>query len=280
MLTATGVRYGFGQNVWDLDLSTILAEVSKAVRTLFICQCLHAVSLTLVKLSIISTYWRIFQTSSVRWTLGILGAAITGVSIATIFGTLFQCEPVAGAWDFLLPAKCISIRELYYFSTAFSVFTDVALCVLPLPFFWTLKVSRREKIIVSCLFGLGLFAAAASVARITVLGELNDVNVTMRAIPALNWSIAEVFTGIAVACVPCLKPVFVRFVPGKLFTAFKTSTSTVDELPKISRQESQALAHLSVSGSGLWRGRGASWYQRPLKSSPSWWGEQRTVSQQ
>jgi hypothetical protein len=271
MLTNPGVRYGFGRNVWDLDLSTILGEISKAVKTLFICQCLHAASLTLVKLSIISTYWRIFPTKSVRWTLAILAAAITGVAIAVILGTLFQCDPVAGAWDFLLPAQCISIRELYYFSTAFSVFTDVALCVLPLPFFWTLKVSRREKIIVSCLFGLGLFAAAASVARITVLGELNNVNVTMRAIPALNWSVAEVFTGIAVACVPCLKPVFVRLMPGKLFPASKTTVSTVDDLPKISRQESQALAHLSVSGSGLWRGRGASWYQRPmLKSSSSW----------
>jgi hypothetical protein len=222
-------------------------------------------------------------------TLTALAVIISCVSIATIFGTLFQCRPIAAAWDFAIPdAQCIQVRPLYYFSTTFSLATDVLLCVLPLPFFWKLKVSQREKLVVSCLFGLGLFAAAASAMRLTRLASLNDINITMKAMPALGWSVAEVIVGIVCACLPCLKPLVTRLLPGKFFsksgharTTMRTDTaasdrSTVSEMyviegPRLAKYPSQTLANLSQTGSGLWRGRGESWYKQPtLKAIGSW----------
>lgn len=283
--------YGLGKNIWDLNLLTIMDRVQDCIQVLFICQCLHAAALTLVKLSVISTYWRLFPNSAFRKTLIGLAFLITSVAIATVFVTLFQCTPVPAAWDFSIEnSRCMEIRPMYYFSTAFSAATDVVLCILPLPFFWKLKIALREKVIVSCLFGVGLFAAAASIMRATQLSMIQNVNVTMRAMPALGWSVAEVITGIICACVPCLKPLFNKLLPGRFFSYVRNTTRTdekgtsttsttettksevyVIEGPGLIRKPSQVLAHLSMSGSGMWRGRGQSWYTRPtLKTVGSW----------
>lgn len=270
-LTALGAGYGLGKNVWDISLLTIINDVKMCIQTLFIIQCLHATALTLVKLSIISTYWRLFPTRAVRITLLVLATTITAVAISAIFGTLFQCRPMAGAWDFNLERQCFPVENLLYFSTAFSAFTDVVLCILPLPFFWRLDISRKEKSIVSCLFCLGLFAAAASIVRLTTLGRLRNINATMVAITALNWSVAEVITGIVCACLPCLKPLLNRLVPGRFFTRHTgTDRNSIISPSKIVRPPSYATAHLSTSGSGHWRGRGDSWYEKvPLPKTVS-----------
>lgn len=288
--------YGLGKHIWDLSLLTITDRVQDCIQVLFICQCLHATALTLVKLSVISTYWRLFPNKRMRHTLVVLAFLITSVAVATVFGTLFQCTPVAAAWDFTIEnSKCMEIRPLYYFSTSFSAATDIFLCILPLPLFWRLKITLHEKIIVSCLFGVGLFAAAASIRRATVLSSIQNVDVTMRAMPALGWSVAEVITGIVCACLPCLKPLFNKLLPSRLVTYMRntdatdkdqkaattttaTTCSTTSETyrytiegPGIQRKPSQVLAHLSISGSGLWRGRGQSWYTRPtLQTVGSW----------
>ena len=269
-----GVSHGLGKNIWDISLATIIEDVQLCIQQLFVCQCLHALSLTLVKLSIISTYWRVFPSKTMRRTLLVLATLITAVAISTLFGTIFQCTPIAGAWNFNLQRKCYRVEYVLYYSTAFSAFSDILVCLLPLPFFWKLSIPHKEKVIVSCLFGLGLFAAAASIFRITTLSRLRNINATRAAIPTLDWSIAEVLVGIVCACLPCLKPLLNKLVPGEFFTISlrrrtgrTTATSEVgaaDRLGpriKVIRPPSPpALAHLSSSGSGHWRGRGDSWY--------------------
>ena len=94
-----GVNYGFGRNIWDLNLLTIIDNVTLSIKILFVCQLLHGIALSLVKLSIISTYWRLFPTRNLRRTLFVLAFLITAVAFTTLFGTLFQCRPVAAVWD-------------------------------------------------------------------------------------------------------------------------------------------------------------------------------------
>jgi hypothetical protein len=298
-----GVGYDLGANIWDMPLSKIVENVKTCIQTLFICVCLHATALTLVKLSIISTYWRIFPIPFFRRSLLGLAIVVTAVGISTMLGTIFQCRPVAGAWDFNLERQCFPVEDLLYFSTAFSIFSDVVLCILPLPFFWKLGIPRKEKLIVSCLFCFGLVAAVASVVRITTLGRLRNINATKIIIPALDWSIAEVLTGIVCACLPCLKPLLNKLAPGKFFTRhslhFKKPSATSTYTPRTSRStkqhgtspstvvrpSSQQLAHLSASGSGLWRGRGESWYitspesgTAPMLANVMAWSQMKSAS--
>lgn len=194
------------------------------IQTLWVSQVLYATALSLVKISIIASFHRIFPTKSIRWTLYTLGGFIIAVWLVNILTTIFQCNPINAAWDFqTIAPKCLPIMKVYYFCTAFSILTDVLLCVLPLPFFWKLKLPIREKYIVSALFGLGLVAAVASIMRITVLHDVQSTDVTIGAVPTLNWSVVEVGTGIICACMPCLKPLFKKLLPGRFFSTVKGS---------------------------------------------------------
>jgi hypothetical protein len=144
-----------------------------------------------------------------------LGAAIVAVWICSILVTIFQCKPVQGAWDFTLPRDCLQISKFYYFTTAFSIFTDFALCTLPLPVFYKLKLPARQKIIISTLFAIGLFATVASALRISVLHNVDSLDVSMGSVPTLKWSVVEVGTGIICACIPALKPLFRSLFPDR-----------------------------------------------------------------
>lgn len=196
--------------------------MKRIIQTLWVCQTLYTTALALVKLSIIASFHRIFPTRDIRYTLYTIGGLIVAVWIVGIFCTIFQCTPIYAAWDFeaaLLPTShCLPIMKVYYFTTAFSILTDLILCILPLPLFWKLKLPQREKWIVSGLFAFGLVAAVASVMRITTLNGVQQPDFSIGAVPTLNWSVVELGTGIICACIPCLKPLFKRLLPGRFFS--------------------------------------------------------------
>lgn len=227
-LIRTGTRYGLGRHVYDLPPHTLIHNVKKVIQTLWVSQVLYSTALSLVKISIIASFHRIFPTRAIRWTMYALGGAIIAVWLINILTTIFQCSPISAAWNFqAIAPKCLPIMDVYYFSTAFSILTDVLLCAIPLPLFWKLKLPIREKYIVSALFGLGLVAAVASVMRITVLHDVQSTDVTIGAVPTLNWSVVEVGTGIMCACVPCLKPLFKKLLPGRFFSTAQKGSRNV-----------------------------------------------------
>jgi hypothetical protein len=162
---------------------------------------------------------------NIRRVMYLLAGLILAVWIVNVFTTIFQCSPIEGAWNFELQPKCISVMKVYYFSTAFSILTDVLLVILPLPLFWKLKLPIREKWIITVLFGLGLFASVASIMRITVLHDVQNTDATIGAVPTLLWSVAEVGTGIVCASAPMLKPLFRKWLPGRLSTGRSRSRS-------------------------------------------------------
>lgn len=173
---------------------------------------MYVTALMLVKISIVVSYLRVFPTTIFRRTMYALSVGIVCVWICSILVTIFQCHPVQGAWDFTLPRDCLPIVKFYYFTTAFSIFTDFLLCTIPLPVFWRLKLPARQKYIVSVLFAVGLFATVASALRISVLESVDSLDVTMGSVSTMKWSVVEVGTGIVCACIPCLKPLFKNFL--------------------------------------------------------------------
>ena len=176
---------------------------------------MYATALMLVKISIVTSYLRVFPTALFRRVMYALSASIIAVWMCSILVTIFQCKPVRSAWDFTLARDCLDIVSFFYFTTAFSIFTDFLLCILPLPVFFRLKLPARQKCIISFLFAIGLFATVASALRISVLKSINSLDVTMGSVSTIKWSVVELGTGIVCACIPCLKPLFKDFLPDK-----------------------------------------------------------------
>lgn len=188
---------------------------------------MYATALMFVKISIVTSYLRAFPIRTFRWIMYILSAAIIAVWICSIFVTIFQCSPVSGAWDFTRTRKCLPVFTFFYFTTAFSIFTDFLLCILPLPVFWKLKLPRRQRNIVSLLFGVGLLATVASALRISVLRNIDSLDATMGSVTTIRWSVVEVAIGIICACIPRLKPLFKHLFPDRNSASkFQLSTDT------------------------------------------------------
>jgi hypothetical protein len=118
---------------------------------------LYATAVTLTKASIIASYLRVLPTPIFRQLMYATAALITAMWICSVLVTIFQCDPVAGAWDFMLQKKkCLNILAFFYVAGSINILTDLILCTAPLPLFWRLEISLRERIILCMLFGTGV----------------------------------------------------------------------------------------------------------------------------
>lgn len=95
-----------------------------------------------------------------------------------------------GAWNFTIQRKCIDYISYLYASSAVNVLTDIALCVLPLPYFWKLDLTRKQRAILCMLLAGGaryvhsyasvryvLIAISACVVGIIRIGVLHQLKV-------------------------------------------------------------------------------------------------------
>ena len=155
------------------------------------------------------------------------GAALT-------FLNIFQCRPPRAAFTYPVPAKssCIDIVTLYLSSAPVNIITDLAILLLPMPVLTGIRLPRKQKIILVATFSAGAFVAVVDVVRLAYLqkaafsrleahtGQTDNGNRGQRggdfswnAALSFMWSAVEVNLGLICACVPSLKPLFLRFLP-------------------------------------------------------------------
>lgn len=95
-------------------------------------------------------------------------------SMSIFFTNIFQCTPISGGWNRLLPGrKCINVSAfrhqkgpgfetdllqttpLYYISGANNLITDLILLFLPMPIIWKLKLPIRQRLGLVFVFAMG-----------------------------------------------------------------------------------------------------------------------------
>ncbi|KAI1459219.1 MFS general substrate transporter [Annulohypoxylon moriforme] len=147
---------------------------------------------------------------------------------------LFQCRPVAAAFDTLTePTYCIPLLTQFLCSAPVNVLTDLAILALPLPVLTSMRLPRRQKVILIFTFALGIFVTVVDVVRIYYLEQAITLTSTTletekgpiighspefawNASLSLMWSSLEVNVGIVCACIPTLKPLIRRILPSML----------------------------------------------------------------
>lgn len=162
---------------------------------LLVCQILYALAIALTKIAIISSYLRFIQDRSFRIFMYSTLFVTVGLLVCGIFVTIFQCNPVSGAWEFDAKGSCINYVDYLYASAAVNVFTDIVLCVLPIPHLWKLSKSRphkgnheltssrdidmplRQRVVLCVLFAGGAGACIAGIVRIAYLDALRVLDI-------------------------------------------------------------------------------------------------------
>ena len=192
---------------------------------LFASEALWPIVMMFVKISIACMLLRIKRSKPWLAFLYIMIAIQVATCIGSVAFILFRCIPMRANWDHdVTGARCASVKSIYYtiyITAVISIVTDLILALLPLAFIRKMQRPLRDKIVLSALMGLGIFATIMSIVKTTVVKQYDSTgDILWDSVDLSLWSILEEQAGIIAACIPCLRSPFERildrigFVPG------------------------------------------------------------------
>ncbi|TLD13964.1 uncharacterized protein PgNI_04118 [Pyricularia grisea] len=119
---------------------------------------------------------------------------------------IFQCQPVAKAWDPKIEGTCINIEIMWWVGFVSNICTDWILFLEPMPFIWGLQlIPVSKKIGLSFMLSLGLLLCIISVKRLVEAAKTTITDGTLLIAEPLLWSIAELSALIVCSCIPTLR---------------------------------------------------------------------------
>ena len=244
-----GTAYGLGLHSADIrpgsEVSLRKAEYAFSV--------LYNPALMLTKTSILTFFLTLARGNPLfRWCNYLTLTVVNVAGLALTILSIFQCRPVSAGFLYPTPlsANCIDIVTLYLSSAPVNIITDLALLFLPMPTLTGMRLPRKQKIILVVTFSFGVFVTVVDIVRIAYLENAamnrlqaigkNNANariVEQKDFPwyaslSFMWSAVEVNLGIVCACVPSLKPLFLRFLPGFIRSAGDVSLNRASADPE------------------------------------------------
>lgn len=115
----------------------------------------YGVAITLIKISVLLFYRRIFATPQFRLRTNIVGALVLAWLLINNLLTALQCRPIKKAWSPLTPGHCIEPLSLILGLQAGNVALDITILALPIFAVSKLQMSLAKKISVLGIFLLG-----------------------------------------------------------------------------------------------------------------------------
>ncbi|KAL8698796.1 MAG: hypothetical protein Q9224_001689 [Gallowayella concinna] len=180
------VDHGLGRHIWTAPMDSDVVWA----KGLFISEISYTIIICSIKFSLLAFYWRIFKQSKIRIPIYVLGFII--------LITILQCQPVSDFWNRFSrtaegPFHCaVNVNQFFCGNSIPNIVTDAALLVLPIPFIWQLHLPRAQKLGLTSIFILGIFVIGVSIARFTVIINLDLAS------PDVTWNFVntQIWTGV------------------------------------------------------------------------------------
>lgn len=123
-------------------------------------QLVYFTNAVLTKSSLLLFYRRIFGiVKSFRWALGISWFLIIGYFVSCVIASIAGCSPVSYLWDqFKDPnaqGSCFNEIAFFRWNGIANMLLDILMLVLPLPMVWRMRMSRRQKVLLTGIFCMG-----------------------------------------------------------------------------------------------------------------------------
>lgn len=203
---------GFGKHLWALPDPS--QDTRTFLKILYIYALFYYLSVVTIKLAILAFYRRIFPATQLRLTLWLGWALVLAYGVATIFATIFQCQPIHGFWDKQIPFHCDDFDQGYVAAGALNVALDFLIIGLPIPLLWKLRTTTSQKSVLTGIFTCAGFVCIISIVRIVVISHLKIFDVTWNYVESGIWSAAEPCMGVVAACIPSLRPLLSLIIRG------------------------------------------------------------------
>ncbi|KAK3382149.1 hypothetical protein B0T24DRAFT_518844 [Lasiosphaeria ovina] len=210
--------HGSGRHIWDLNPADTPSAIAWG-RAAWYGLLFYALTLCFSKVSILLLYIHLF---SFRWARlgGQILLSIVAVSTVYMAATIFTaCIPLRSYWDFNLKQQYCHPQSIWWSNTGLHMATDFLIFLLPMPVVWTILLPRRQKLILSGVFGLGFVVCFISILRLIQLIQVENYpnpDFTWSAAELSYLTVVEINGAIVCACVMTLKPFVARYLPGLL----------------------------------------------------------------
>ncbi|KAL9117370.1 MAG: hypothetical protein Q9187_006091, partial [Circinaria calcarea] len=139
---------------------------------------IYGVAVTLIKMSILLFYRRVFATPQFRLRTNIVGAMVIMWLIVNNFLSAFQCRPIEKAWLILIPGECVDPLKYILGVHTTNLALDIIILALPVSAVWRLQISLAKKISVAGIFLLGGLSVIIAIIRLIVVVTANLEDIT------------------------------------------------------------------------------------------------------
>ncbi|KAL8948273.1 MAG: hypothetical protein Q9222_005521 [Ikaeria aurantiellina] len=123
-----------------------LTEPIQWAKTVYATELFYNPAIATVKLSALLLYARIFPGRTFRIILWAFGTFIALYNIIEVFLFIFHCDPINGAWDMSVKAKCLDLSTDVTVIGALNGATDIITVLLPLPQLWKLQLPMGQRL--------------------------------------------------------------------------------------------------------------------------------------
>lgn len=206
--------HGLGRDIWTLTP----LQITNFGLFFWIMEILYFLEVSMLKLSLLLFYIRIFPGKSVRGLLWATFAACSAFGISFALVAVFQCTPVKfywEKWDGEHKGTCLNINSIAWSNAAISIAIDIWVLAIPLWQLKSLNLDWRRKVGVGMMFCIGAFVAVVSILRLRSLIKFgsDSLNPTWDFFDVSVWSVVEINTGLICVCLPSLRVLLVRIFP-------------------------------------------------------------------
>ncbi|KAI1212383.1 uncharacterized protein F4807DRAFT_457879 [Annulohypoxylon truncatum] len=222
----TEEKFQWNRHTWDLEPELFVPGLQLILAN----QILFNLATSLTKLSILSLLYRLTSASGDRkMTIAVL-VSIAVVSLncfVFILVSIYQCTPLSEFWELSSkPQNCIDQDAHLRAINLINTLTDWLVVLLPLKTALGLNLPARKIGIIIFLFGLGVLASSAGIARCYFAWMLTTSFDSVWD----NWSswfcsALELNIGIICASIPATKLFFSRYFPSVFETTFRQRSS-------------------------------------------------------
>ncbi|KAI1182780.1 hypothetical protein F5B17DRAFT_419053 [Nemania serpens] len=217
------IHYGLGKHIEVVPQESIAPYLLYT----YLSELYYAIDVTLIKLSILTLYLRLFNVDgNLKKACYAMMAFVLAWGIAVLLTTIFQCSPVHAAWDkTILDAKCFNLANFVIGSNVPNILADAVIIALPLPLLWSLRLSTLRKLGLIALFLVAAITTVISLLRVIFNASISPADATWNFVTVAILSTVEVNVGVCCACMPVIYPLFRCFVGRRIISKAHTSSN-------------------------------------------------------
>lgn len=131
------------------NLTNTLIKLSYAFEPLYI------TTAGIIKLSVLFMYHRIFPVRLIKIGGYILGGVTLAWVISVDLVAIFQCDPIAKAYEPTLPGHCIQLKAALIGNGVPNFVTDILILALPARLIWRLQATLWQRVSIIGVFLTG-----------------------------------------------------------------------------------------------------------------------------